>query len=500
VRDGKPLTARSKASVPDLIKLLEHDNPKVRRLAVEELGKRGPSAQLAIPALIKMLQNKDEILSRTAVTTLDQLGKPDRADVPLLRTALQDKNERVRTYAAAALGKLGNDARAAVPELIKALQDSVPLIRQYAAQSLGKVGADAKESVVRALTDVLKDEDKGVRLAAAEAMTLVLSPLAAADLPVVLEELLGHKDVEAREHGVRALGQLRAEAAKVLPVLSELCKPATAKRLRLAALASLAQLGPAAKPALPVLVEALKDSDAELRQAASLALAKLGPAARPALAALAEALKDSDRSIRQNAVISLGKIGPEAKDTAPALGKLLLQEKDRDLRLQIVIALGEIGNGAKKAVPDLVQAFADEELEKELSLITQVKDLGPVVMPKNPQGNPQGNPQINQKALNLLLTAAVNKVLKKLDREFQEANVAALTKIGKVAAPDLIAGLQDKNTFVRWGSIKALAKLSPLAPAQAKLAAPALWNNASYERVPDIQREAAETMKLVSKR
>jgi HEAT repeat protein len=362
--------------------------------------------------------------------------------------------------------------------LIEALQDTVAQVRQNAAQSLGKTGADSRDAVLSALTAALKDENRGVRLAAAEAVTLVPRPLAAADLPSVLE-LLKHQDVEARAYAARALGQLPSEAKQLVPVLSALCQAGTDKPLRLAALASLAQFGAEAKPALAVLVEAIKGSDAEVRQAAGQALAGVGREAKEAVPALKAALADPDKATRKTVVVALGKIGPEAKDVVPVLGKMLDDEKERDLRLEIVTTLGEIGKAASAAAPHMVRAFGDEKLNEELA--QEMRPMGKLL--------PDGKVAVR--------VPNPKQVLKKVDAEFQAKNVAALTKIGRPAVPALMKGLGDNDLFVRWGCIKVLANLGP----DAKAAARSLSFNVQRETIPDIRQEAnAALQKVMAKR
>jgi HEAT repeat protein len=256
-------------------------------------------------------------------------------------------------------------------------------------------------------------------------------------------------------------------------VLTELCRPGTEKPLRLAALISLARFGPAAKSALPVLIEAVKSDEPDVRQAAGQVLGSLGAGAGPAVPALTAALADPDPTARKVIVSALGKVGPPAKDAVPALVQLLGADKDRDLRLRIVVTLGEIGKAAKGAVPQMIGAFADEKLNTELSEIMQTKRDAATC------------------------AAALKSTLNKVDNEFQARNVAALTKIGKLAVPFLVKGLADNNAFVRWGSIKVLANLGP----EAKAAAGQLSVNARLELLPELRTEAnAALQKLLMKR
>jgi len=77
-----------------------------------------------------------------------------------------------------------------------------------------------------------------------------------------------------------------------------------------------------AEPAVPGLIEALKDSDAGVRKAAADALGKVDPNVQLAVPALVDALKDKAPPVRQAAATALGQIGPDAKDAVDPLREL----------------------------------------------------------------------------------------------------------------------------------------------------------------------------------
>lgn len=94
--------------------------------------------------------------------------------------------------------------------------------------------------------------------------------------------------------------QARAEAVKVLAVV--LREADTADRLESAE--ALGRIGAEAKPAVPVLAEAVQDNEAaKFRAAAAKTLGSIGPAARSVVPALTLALQDEDRGVRDRAAI-----------------------------------------------------------------------------------------------------------------------------------------------------------------------------------------------------
>ncbi len=81
------------------------------------------------------------------------------------------------------------------------------------------------------------------------------------------------------------------------------------------------QLVEMGEPAVPALIEALKDPEARVRNAAASALWSLGPKARSAVPTLAAALADSDDGVRLGAVMALESVGPDAAAAVPALSR-----------------------------------------------------------------------------------------------------------------------------------------------------------------------------------
>ena len=120
------------------------------------------------------------------------------------------------------------------------------------------------------------------------------------------------------------------------------------------------------KEAVPALVQALSDSDVQMRRNSELVMISLAGAyeKKPriditeALPALIKATQDSDTDVRAWAAHAIAEIGPDAKEAIPALVKLL-QGKDEGPRNTSCLALGAIGPAAKDALPTLRAALDD---------------------------------------------------------------------------------------------------------------------------------------------
>jgi HEAT repeat protein len=77
---------------------------------------------------------------------------------------------------------------------------------------------------------------------------------------------------------------------------------------------------------LSELIADLKAAAPATRNAAAYEIAGLGPAAKPAVPALIEALEDPDAAVRFPVTVALGEIGPEAVAAVPRLKQMMFEE------------------------------------------------------------------------------------------------------------------------------------------------------------------------------
>jgi len=120
---------------------------------------------------------------------------------------------------------------------------------------------------------------------------------------------------------------------------------------RLAAHA-LAEIGRAAREAVPALTEALRDSESFVRVWAAAALARVEPENLNAIPALIAGTRDETYFIRSLSAWHLGRLGPQHPGIEAALPELreLLNDNDPSARAEAVVALGNLaGKGAPPA-------------------------------------------------------------------------------------------------------------------------------------------------------
>ncbi|MDZ8188886.1 MAG: HEAT repeat domain-containing protein [Nostoc sp. ChiSLP02] len=186
------------------------------------------------------------------------------------------------------------------------------------------------------------------------------------------------------------------------------------------------------------LIEKLIDNDAHIRSIAADTLVNIGS---PAVPSLIEALKNQDRNLRWHAASVLGDLGAEAAPAVPALSAAL-QDEDAQVRLYATLALGNIGTAAKPAVPSLMAALQDKEQYVRIYVPSALRKIGveaKVAIPVLTAALKDNNPTVRYNAayaLGAMGTEAVS------------------------AVPNLISLLNDDLSYVRLGAIKGLGGIA----------------------------------------
>jgi len=143
--------------------------------------------------------------------------------------------------------------------------------------------------------------------------------------------------------------------------------------LRREAVRAIAALGPAAGPALPVLVRATRDENEEVRFWAVTAIGGVGPAARSAALPLVTVMADDVRRVQEAARRALEALGPAA---TPVLLPLL-GSRDPWLRANAAEALGVLRDPRGRVVPELIARLADDSLWVRASAAWALGQIGP---------------------------------------------------------------------------------------------------------------------------
>ncbi len=493
------LGAEAKGAVADLAAALADQSPAVRAHAVQALQLIGPSAATAVPALAKALSDGDPHVRRNAVVALHNLETNSETVVAALSKALGDedmsvriaalngltdlgepavpklvdelKNPAMRYWAILALGELGPQAKAAVEPLSKTLDDQQPDVRREALIALAKIGPDAA-GTAPAVMARLSDPDSAVRNAAALALGR-MGPSAALSADSLRKAMAGDdhllrtvaawalakvepSNIEAKKQAVALLTTALDE--KNLPVqsaalrgLADLESPAalvpTLKHVIASAEPPLAEealglLGEPSVTALPALIAAVKRP--ETRGRAALMLAELGPKAEAAVPELATALADRDSEVRREVLFALAAIGPEASEAQNAI---LAALHDPDARVATVAAyaLGRIGPPAKQAEASLRQTLESSDPILRVASAWALVHIAP------------GDERLGQLALPVLMQGLDNPNI--AVRRGAAEGLGVLGKRARQAERQLQAAARDSDPTVRKAAITALERM-----------------------------------------
>jgi HEAT repeat protein len=206
-------------------------------------------------------------------------------------------------------------------QLLESLKDEAPEVRRTAAESLGKIG---DPRAVDAILSLRHDPSAIVREALVLAMGR-LKPTATDGVVALLTQSLEDPAESVRYAAVVAIGEIEPGTRLLQPVVGLLRSPDVL--IRRTAAQALLQID--SSQALPTLIAAGRDSDAEVRQGIVAAVAEWGGAAvsswiRERLA------EDPSSGVRAEAAYRLGLLsGPDAR---AALESTIAKDPDSGVR------------------------------------------------------------------------------------------------------------------------------------------------------------------------
>ena len=135
-----------------------------------------------------------------------------------------------------------------------------------------------------------------------------------------------------------------------------------------------------ARPAMKALIDAVSDTDDEVRRLAVFALGRLGKDAQPAVPVLVTALEDSDQRIRLATAHALVSIDPQNKACGPVLVDAVSKEDVRSM-----VALSPLQVKIDRAVPALISALTEIPSFTRIMAAKTLGDLGPDAKDALPQ-------------------------------------------------------------------------------------------------------------------
>jgi HEAT repeat protein len=266
----------------------------------------------------------------------------------------------VRQIALESLAEPGPEAGATFPSIDDLLvQDPSSQVRVTAAHVLAQLDPSGKLAVPM-LATMLRDPDYGLRIALVRELD-GFGPKGEAATHGLIEVIEEDDDGSVRGGAIQCLSRISSASIAVPTLLRALRREQIRKDASVAGsiLQTLGKIGPAAAPAIPVLVETYNTAPNEHeRGSAMIALGGIGPSAREALPTILMATKDSHWFVRGLALEALIKIKIEPDVVIPPLISAL-RDKEGAVQKIAAISLGQLGRSAKAAVPALEAALAD---------------------------------------------------------------------------------------------------------------------------------------------
>jgi HEAT repeat protein len=292
----------------ELRRALAKDSPFLQMTAAWALAKLHPddeaAQKLAVEKLVHGMKSNDAAMRSAAARSLQMLHEPPELIAPYLVEVVNDPDPDVQTNVVNAVAGLGESV---VPRVIIGLKN--PQLRRPAVRVLTKLGPKAS-AAVKPLIDAAANADPVFRTQIQFALAAI-GP-AAAPATDLLVKSLASKEANERESALYALRKIGPGAkSAVKPLIQRAQSGESFDSLAAAwALARIAPDDPAvAAKVLPVLTRGLSSSNEETQLDSIEALADLGPAAAPAVAALEKAARDdNDGSVRSAAEGALKRV------------------------------------------------------------------------------------------------------------------------------------------------------------------------------------------------
>ena len=484
-------------ALPDLRKAMVHANSS-SRCSIAHVLCWGAS-EAVFPDIVEMLDDDSTMVRDMALHAMIQFETT--RIVPYFIRALRDEEAQVRSTVGSTMNLNPELALEALPDLIRLVERGGSLEQESAALVLKSLGKKAKEALP-ALRRNLKHVDRSVRLAAAVALVQV-DP-GSKRLAEILATGIDHPCPSLQAKVIDALESMGPGAKAALSTIIANFK----KNLEAWQLCRLiSAIGPDAAPAIPLLVELLKDKKPGHVPSRCVpdALASIGEKAIPWLVKLASR---GPIHSRVRAARTIGLMGSKAKSTTPvlldivntgpplvqvvaisALGRIgstealpvfLLRLKDRDLaiRTEAVASLGKLGSHAESAIPDLAALLGDDTLNAPIlsQVVATLRDIGPKAVPALNRALNHPDCQVRACAAKSLGSmepksrATVHALAKLLDDPCAGVRSSAAIALGhcgaeaRPAMPRITRTLDDPVEFVRDRAKQALAAIE--APAE----------------------------------
>ncbi len=374
---------------------------KARLEAAARLSAYGATAAPAFPALMENLGAKDAETAKITSEVLVAIGTPA---VPPLIELLNRSRQYGNVQAILTLKALGPKAAAAAPALIAGLGGRDPYTIRLRIQALVSIGKPAVPALIEELNRSPESpQEQGIQYQVRQDLAIIFTELGpeAAEASAALKAAA---EKYPRSWEADAYYKLFGSITPVMKLAADLSDDN--RNVRERAVEAIRKLGPAAKEALPALMEALKRQNAP--NSIMHAIRAVGPAAVIPLIGVMESAQEEqvigmaglilegfelpeevaprlaamllvpDGLRVESSIRLLEKMGPKAAAVIPTAAPLLKSPRDRT-RQAVTRFLGR--TKSPEAATVLAPFLKDSDLGTRIRTVEALKELGPAAKP-----------------------------------------------------------------------------------------------------------------------
>ena len=365
---------------------------------------------------------------------------------------LSSENNYLNGYSADVLGEL--KIQKAISQLLNQTGNMDEFVSYHAKKALLAI----HEGVLAPAIDELDNENFMIRNGAVEVLGNLKDT--SATIPVI--KLLNDPEVVVRQSAITALQ--RIEDPRAAQPLINVLNDEEGEYLSVADYAKSA-LQSFGEPAVPALIEGLKNNDINIKSRCSDVLGEIGS---PAYQPLVEAINSGDDVFRSWVVITLGKIHDSK---IPDVLKIYLNDKSPDVRSSAIWGLGEQRNPA--VIELLSPALSDSDYYCRRDAIKAFAKIGQPAIPELTKTVRSGENNARLAAgiaLGLIKKDAVDSLLVLLDEKDENIKLAASAGLGRSKyvriVDNLVEAMNTGNMAIRDTIAIALGKFGSSATAK----------------------------------
>ena len=311
------------------------------------------------------LTSADHQVRAAALKEIKNMDAKSRGKAALRMTGIAvNKKSKVRDFALDALEELGDSSVIAAPRLINALNDYSISFR--VSRMLGKLDSATPELVA-----ALKKTDFGIT----NDVQQILAARGARVVPSLVAALAG-ADPLFKKNIAQTLGYIGPAAKEAVPALVQLMKEDSGDVRTWAGMA-IEKIG---DPATDWLLNALADPDPAVRADAARVLSGMFPPPTRSISRLFAAMKDESAEVRRLAADAVAVYALSSREPLPenSVTVLLpfLKDTDAKMRYAVISIMGNFAARNSEAFAALTAALEDPDAENRICAAGQLRKLG----------------------------------------------------------------------------------------------------------------------------